>query len=49
VILRYPILQCNVAEHPGLLLIVSTHETIIARNVSSGKPFSRGFFNKFLD
>ncbi|HKF21490.1 MAG TPA: hypothetical protein VKE93_07975, partial [Candidatus Angelobacter sp.] len=47
VILRHPLFQRNVAEHSGLLLVVSAHETIIARNVPQGKA-QEPFFNKFL-
>jgi hypothetical protein len=42
-ILRNPLFQGNVAEHSRLLLIVSTHETIIARNVPPGEGFQDPF------
>jgi hypothetical protein len=48
-ILRYPFFQGNVAEHSGLILIVSAHETIIARNVPLEKALHSVFFNKFLE
>jgi len=37
-----PVLQRHVAEHPGLLPILSTHKTIIARDVLQGKRRSGG-------
>jgi hypothetical protein len=47
-ILRYPVLQGHVAEHSGLLLIVSTHKTMIGENVQVREVVS-AFFNKFLN